>query len=526
MVHKRLLLFLLAAGLLAALAAGGWLAARQREATIGYTTDADTDKLELTIMIDRSADADLPPPERDFIRRAIEAKFGVRLNMTAMPPGAEFRTEFVGKFMANDPPDMGIELGEDGGSQMILDGVYADLTPFLSPATMPNYFRFWISERELKQYQLHNRFARAPVPYDRNSYRSYYIRKDWLDRLKLDVPQTYGQYAATLRAFTFGDPDGDGRADTYGFTTFGNGSRLSDEWPEFVKNGLLYPDYMENNRLVDMASDIRVGQVADDILALMREGVVDPDWFLNQEGEHIDKAVQGKAGVVMGTTLDFAFDANPQSLQSRSRSIDPSAEWIAFNPFGPDQPLGTAVESGLPFVVSKLAADRQPEKVRKLLEILDWLCGEEGFLLTHYGIEGKHYAKSGDTITLLTPASDGSSAFEADALRIWDFFTPESPSVLGLKVVDPRLTEHDRAVEQTLRRIPVKEKLGAFLVPPLEIDVGAFRNRQNELHIKMLFSDKSGSRWPEYRRELMEQYNGEHILRYYENQVRAARGTE
>lgn len=480
-------------------------------------------RMELTLFTFGSPPASPSDSETDFIRQIIEKKFQVKLNLITRPPGIDYQTQFVGMLMANNPPDFAIDLSPDGGSGMILNGVYADLTPFVSPAAMPNYFRYWITEQELRKYQLHNRFVRAPVPYDRNVYRSYYIRKDWLDRLGLALPGSYEQYVNTLRAFTYRDPDGNGRQDTYGFSTSGNGRQLSVEWPEFIKNGLLDPAYMENNRFVDMKSDPRISQVVDDILSIMKQGLADPDWLLNQDNEHIDKAVQGKVGIVMGSTRDFAFDSNPSSLQARSKKADASAEWVPFNPFGTNQPLGTGVEAERPFMFLKTNADKHPEKVKKLIEILDWLCGEEGYLLTHYGLEGRHFNRSGNIVTL---RPDAATTADKDAIGRWSFFTPESPAVLGLTVVDPRMTEHDKAVEDFLARLPVKEKLGTFLIPPQEIDVGAFRDKLDEYHIRMLYGDKSGDRWPVYRQEVMDHYYGDEILRYYENQVRTARGTQ
>lgn len=484
----------------------------------------DLPPLELTMVLPSPADTGPSTSYTDRVRTVIESKFHVKLNMIAWPRGRDYQTKYVSMLMANNAPDFAIDLSPDGGSSLILNGVYADLSSFVSPASMPNYFKYWMTEHELRQYQLHNQFVRAPVPYDRNVYRSYYIRKDWLERLSLPVPESYEQYVETLRAFTFRDPDGNGQQDTYGFSTSGNGKQISEEWPEYVKNDLLYPAYMENNRLVDMKTDPRISRVIDDILSIMKEGLSDPDWFLNQDNEHIEKAVQGRVGIVMGNTRDFAFDSNPFSLQARGKKANASADWIPFNPFGANRPLGTAIEASSPFVFLKTNADKHPEKVSKLIEILDWLCGEEGYLLSHYGLEGQHYTRSGNIITLLPDAS--AMTGRGGASSVWSFFTPEAPSVLGLTVIDPRMTEHDKTVADFLVRLPVKEKLGTFLIPPQEIDVGAFRDKLDEYQIRMLYSDKSGQRWPEYRKELMDNYNGDVILRHYENQVQTARGTK
>ncbi len=481
---------------------------------------SDDGRMSIHIFVPSPLSMKSPSANDDFVLKTIEDKFNVRLRVESRIPGNDYNAAIEEMLLANNPPDMWIDRSSDGASKLALDGVLADMTSFVSPLTMPNYFKYWANEKELRQYTIHNRFYRAPVPYDKNVYRSYYIRRDWLERLELEIPRTYDNYLNVLRAFTFDDPDGNGKDDTYGFTTSGNNSSLSTDWPEYVKNGLIYPAYMENNKLVDMTSDLRIGQVVDDILKVINEGVVDPDWFFNSGTDHIDKAVQGIAGIVLGESVDFALDANPASLQSRTGQSNPEADWVPFNPLG-DQPLRAGVSPEYPFVFSKMTADKHPEKMKKIAEILDWLAGEEGFLLTHYGIEGAHYARSGNAITLLSRNEEGLQRSLGD-MNIWTFFTPETPSVLNLQVIDPALTNRDKEIKSYLARMPVKQKLGTALTPPVGIDVAAFRSRQNELQVKMLFSDQSGAQWPAYYEELMSQHDGYQIIRNFEKQVKDA----
>ncbi|MGN0180837.1 MAG: extracellular solute-binding protein, partial [Candidatus Ornithomonoglobus sp.] len=42
------------------------------------------------------------------------------------------------------------------------------------------------------------------------------IRKDWLDNLGLEIPKTIDDFEEVLKQFTVGDPDGNGKDDTYG----------------------------------------------------------------------------------------------------------------------------------------------------------------------------------------------------------------------------------------------------------------------------------------------------------------------
>jgi len=48
-----------------------------------------------------------------------------------------------------------------------------------------------------------------------------FIRQDWLDKLELDMPETMEELKAVAHAFTYDDPDGNGKADTYGLALNG-----------------------------------------------------------------------------------------------------------------------------------------------------------------------------------------------------------------------------------------------------------------------------------------------------------------
>jgi multiple sugar transport system substrate-binding protein len=57
-----------------------------------------------------------------------------------------------------------------------------------------------------------------------------FIRKDWREKLKLPVPQTWSDIETLALAFTQQDPDGNGRADTYGLVFPGSAQRGYAAW--------------------------------------------------------------------------------------------------------------------------------------------------------------------------------------------------------------------------------------------------------------------------------------------------------
>ncbi|WP_127588835.1 extracellular solute-binding protein [Paenibacillus koleovorans] len=479
------------------------------------------EELNLRIMIEGPVNARLPAVADDFVKKTIEEKFNVKLTVEYMPAGQDYVNKLNAHLAANEPPDMWRDVNGDGGQKYALDGVLGEIGNFINPSKMPNYFKYWVDDTTFQRYQFQGKVFRAPTPYSKELYRTWYIRKDWLDQLNLQIPKTYDEYLNVLKAFTFNDPDGNGKKDTYGFTTAPGGDGIGLEWPEYWKAGLVYATTLQNGKFIDMQTDPRVEQALNDISKVVAEGLVDPDWFLNKSPQHIDRAAQGKVGVIMGATQDFAYDSNPQSLQSKTKALFPKANWVPFTPFG-NQPIATGVAPGSPILFHKNIVEKSPEKVTRIVEILDWLASEEGFLLSHYGVENRHYTKSGKTITLNLETFQKEIVEKGDFLTIWDFFTPATPAVFGLTVINAKETDRDREIAKTIAAIPSAPYLGTSLLPPTGFDLATFRKRQRELQAKAIFDDKSGKNWPAYREELMTKYNGNALFEAYDAQIKAA----
>ena len=484
---------------------------------------AQTEKLKLNWYVIASADAQLPKGDADFVKKAIDEKFNVDLVVDYMPLGTDFQNKFNSLVASNDIPDVFFSEGIPS-NQYIKDGVAREMTGLVTPENMPNYFKYWITEEELPKYQVQGKFARAPIPYEKNYYRSYYIRQDWLDKLGLSVPKSYDEMVEVMKAFTTGDPDGNGKNDTYGFSAYGNGTNMSLEFPTYVKNGLFGDFMVEGDQFIDTRTDPRMQQVLTDTRALLDLGVVDPDWLLNKNGQQLEKAEQGKVGIVLGFGKNLAFDNNPEGLQAKTKEITKveTANWVAFDPFAETGTYLTPVP-GNPFLFSSKSSD---EEIDRSMQILDWLAGEEGFLMTHYGREGTEFTRDGSTITLNQEAFKTNVTDQGNFLSVYQWFTPISgPEAFGIEVFDPNVTERDKQILETINSYKLVDSVGTSMVVKEGMDLAALRKRMNELQVKVLYDDKNADNWPKYREELMTKYQGKEIFDYYAQQVSEARGT-
>ncbi|GGD60851.1 extracellular solute-binding protein [Paenibacillus nasutitermitis] len=486
--------------------------------------DSGTERLKLNWFVNSSGDAVLPKGNTDFIRQAIEQKFNVELNIQHMPAGGDFESKISLLLASGDTPDLFTSTGI-ASQKFILDGVTADMTPFVTPEKMPNYFK-WISNTELERYAVEKKFERAPVIFPREVYRSYYIRQDWLDNLGLKMPTNYEEMLKVMHAFTFDDPDGNGKKDTFGLTAAGNGTTLSFDFPQWIENGLIGAFMVRDNKIVDVQSDLAVGQVLQGVKDMMKEGTVDPDWFLLKGTEHIDKAVGGKAGIVVGGSQSFAFDSEPTSIQNKTKAINPKANWMPFHPFAA---TGTWTENlpETPFLFSRQTAEKEPEKIERIVQILDWMASEEGFLLINYGEEGKHYTRSGKTITVTSSNMD---AYNKDVVEqgnfpdVYRFFYSHNPEYtpLGLDLVDERLSDRDRQINDMIQTYKLIPSIGTNVSPPAGFNLSDFRKKMREYHVRILFDEADASNWPKYQEELLTKFGGQQMIDTYTEQIKAA----
>jgi len=239
----------------------------------------------------------------------------------------------------------------------------------------------WSDGRALVDGKIHA--IPKPNSYDRWGY---LINQKWLDKLGLKAPTTVDEFVEVARAFTFDDPDGNGKPDTYGFSTaYGDSGvwtlrtdflltayNLSAHWGMPSSDGKFYarqssPDY------IAMITKVR---------EMYKEGILDRDMITHKSNEQEEKFAQNKIGI-MGMSdkgvnsylekfslnpEDYTFHAPLQNLSSgESIYMMPPSNWGAW------------------------LIPANSKNIDAALKFLDWANTEEGFKLFQIGLEGTHY---------------------------------------------------------------------------------------------------------------------------------------
>ena len=198
-----------------------------------------------------------------------------------------------------------------------------------------------------------------------------WIRKDWLDKLHLEVPKTVDDVRKVAEAFVTQDPDGDGKKDTIGLSGPSNTGTLSavggNQWgldPIFsaMKS---FPGYWLKND----AGEVFYGSTAPEtkkalefLSGMYRDGLLDPETLVRKDS--LEPVASGKSGMFFspwwtGYTL---YD---------TLAKDPSQNWQSYAaPLADDGKYYTHMCSPADayMVVNKNYA--HPEAAIKLLNLL------------------------------------------------------------------------------------------------------------------------------------------------------------
>ena len=220
------------------------------------------------------------------------------------------------------------------------------------------------------------------------------IRQDWLDALGLENPTTIEEFIEVLRAFTEDDPDGNGKKDTFGWTTAyaGTGNRGWNGVQALATylgapNGWAYT----NGEVIPDFSTEAYFQALTYIKQIYDAGYMNKDFATISATDKNVYFDQGNCGIIFCTMDDI--NGRYENLSS----VESDCELTIMNLLAAEKgaPIYTNATSGFNGIVmfNKFGdnAIETEEELRAILAFYDKLCTEEGQELLNYGVEGVTY---------------------------------------------------------------------------------------------------------------------------------------
>jgi putative aldouronate transport system substrate-binding protein len=276
-------------------------------------------------------------------------------------------------------------------------------------------------------------------------------RKDWMDKVGVTkTPTTLDEVLDLLKKYTFSDPDGNGKADTYGTHDVVHPSR---KFPYVLgAYGIQYNSYYLRGGKVVYANVLpEYKQALKTLNAWYKAGVIDPEFITDDRNIQRKKWTEGKFGFLHDHPWWMAQSTQGNVLQM-VKDANPKADFVvAPPPKGPEGKAGATLYYPSLYNQGAVLFGRNTDdaKVKKIMEIKEAFAKDHTFWLrVYHGDVGVHYDVGSDGMIAkraLTPeALAGAGLGSCYALQ------PET-----LADADKLLSAGDKSIYTAAMKMPV-----------------------------------------------------------------------
>ena len=287
-------------------------------------------------------------------------------------------------------PDMIVHSGwgsyPGGYTKAIKDGVILDLLPFINEKQMPELSK-WIEKnpewlRLMKTYDgTVPVFAGFKENININSFVGPTIRKDWLDKLGLEMPETMDEWYDVLKAFKEGDPNGNGQADEIPFIPENEGPWI---WFASAFDSSVSLMLNKEGKVVFGPTEPGFKDYLSTLHKWYAEGLVDKEYIAGDR-----KTVDYKMTADIGGSYFGYTGSQMGNYMAAKKGTDyelVAAPW----PKSPDGIARCGFDGMIQVAAQGVAISTQNKYIDKTIEVVDWMYGP-GTIAFNYGIEGETY---------------------------------------------------------------------------------------------------------------------------------------
>ncbi|MBM7541565.1 extracellular solute-binding protein [Amphibacillus cookii] len=324
-----------------------------------------------------------PPADNEW-EQATEELTGKKINMNWVP-NVSYEDRMNVTLASNDIPEIMVITGKTPGFLNSAEaGAFWELTDYLDDYQYLGQY----NEDILRNASVNGRVY--GIYRERDVMRSTaIIRKDWLEHLGLDIPETVDELYDVLHAFTFDDPNNTGADDTHGLiipTWYGSLDTLS------IWFGAPNVWGVEDGTFVPAFETEAYREALDWTKQIVDQGLVNPD-FTTLSPDDWNNAMFNGAGGVIIDTYSRAMQVNNLFVdEAGSDDSDQYYVEITGTLRAPDgEEYGHPTDGYAGFLAIPKTSVQTEEELHEILSFLDVLCSPEGINLLNHGIEGVNY---------------------------------------------------------------------------------------------------------------------------------------
>lgn len=235
----------------------------------------------------------------------------------------------------------------------------------------------------------------------RQAYSGYTIRKDWLDRVGLGVPDTAEALYEALIAFR--DQDANGNGDATDEIPMSDRSTLNLIRELAAAWGLIYNSMQFDPETGEVTywTEVNDGENFRDFALTMHkwyaEGLIDPEFTTNTQTEINSKVTSDALGFFHSNTNRFpSYYAVLETVVSDPDAVELAGlERLGYvNDAEKHFTAATNIKNWCATAESTLITTAAIEDgvIEKVLELINYMYSEEGTLLINWGVEGVSFA--------------------------------------------------------------------------------------------------------------------------------------
>ncbi|WP_018757696.1 extracellular solute-binding protein [Paenibacillus terrigena] len=334
-------------------------------------------------------------PDKNAYLQQLKDMLNIDVKYKWTVPTDQFEQKFALAMASGDLPDI-LELGQKDYEKLRKQDMLADLSEAYEKYASPELKKYMESDGGFSMKVFSKDGKQYGIPSFEDPFLStqlLWIRKDWLDNLKLQPPTTMEELDKIAEAFVKNDPDQNGKDDTYGvalqktlffwgfdvrgfFNGFNAYPSVGDAQTAWIKGN--------DGKLVPGLIQPEMKQGLSMLQSWYQRGILNKEFALKDENKVVEDITAGKVGISYG---EWWYPAWPLNLNVDK---DPKANWIAIqipSISGPGKSLVPKLRSGRIYAVNKNM--KNPEAAIKMMNFYiemgkkkytDMLKPENGFV--------------------------------------------------------------------------------------------------------------------------------------------------
>lgn len=317
-------------------------------------------------------------------------KVGINVEFVTVPRSDEV-TKMQTMVGSQTAPDITITYTYPYAEDYFNLGGTWDLSEFIDGEDQARNLKAYIGEDCLdigrnSEGQLYGIVARRATTAKTN----FFIRKDWLDALGMEVPTTPEELHEVLTAFAKENPDG--RKDVVAAhlvqmwnmrAAFSTKTQDENQWQVAASEDCIM-DYYDQDGMREFYKYMNT---------LYNEGLLHKEYYTMATDEDMFKSLfcSGAIGFCE-YNVNGNVDVLRGGLLQTLKENDPNADIVSIEPF---KNVNTGQQNSAAYATGGLIAfcpkTASAEKVEACMTYLDWMCSKDGGYVLYHGFEGEHY---------------------------------------------------------------------------------------------------------------------------------------